>query len=287
MLKIFLLLFFIFSSTQLVAQGSVEFVDSDADAPDKIDINPNQEIDNEKAYYKKLSKKHKFKKVKDLNARAARSKKHTSIHSEAEKKNLEALLEQVRKENETVFKAFGDKKSKKKLQAAIERGDTDAIIKQMSQGDQQMLATHFWKKGESKKTMKKLLAPYRKMGYRQTHKFLRNKFAGGTLGDYGEKYPKLFDITAKLLVDKRALPNAVSIIEKRAQLALLIVINIAIFILSFVLARFKKKFPFFSFKRFLYFVFRFAFINGLRVGFVIYFFGEEIDPLFQIISASL
>lgn len=286
MFKKILIFISIFFTLSAYGQSDVEFVDSDTEKMDKLDINPNQDIANEKEYYKKLDRQNRFKKVKDLQAKAAESKP-TSVHSAAEKKNLEALLDQVRKENSTVLKAFGDKESQKKLKAAINSGNTAELLKQLSSGDQNVAMTQFLKKGEAKKTMEVLLSPYRKMGYRQVHAFLQKRFEGTKLGELAKEHTFIFDILAKLLVDRSALPQAVSIIEKRAQLALVVGINIALFILGFVLARFKKKFSFFSIKRAFYFIFRVLLINGMRIGVIIYFFGEELDPLFQVISSSL
>lgn len=286
MFKAFSIFIFTFVTLAIYAQSDVEFVDSDTQKMEKLDINPNQDIDNEKEFYQKLDRQKRFKKVKDLQAKA-RKNRPTSIHSAAEKKNLEALLDQVRKENSTVLKAFGDKKSQKKLKEAINSGNTAELLKQLSSGDKNVAMAKFFKKGESKKTMEALLAPYRKMGYRQVHSFLEKRFEGSKLGELAKEHKFIFDILTKLLVDRSALPSAVSIIEKRAQLALVLGINIAVFILGFILARFKKKFPFFSVKRLFYFFFRLILINGIRIGVLIYFFGEELDPLFQVISASL
>ncbi len=281
-----LFFFSLFHSGIVLCQSDVEFVDSDTQQQEVLNIDPSEELEADKKFYKKLRKKHVFKKVKDEQA-LREKEKAISIHDQADKKNLEALLKQVQKENSAALQAFGDKKQQQKLRDAIRRGDREAMLRQLRNSGAIPDMKRLMKKGEAKKEMQRILRPFRKLGYWPVYEMLGKEKPGNKAAKFFNQHPKIRDIVTKLLIDKRALPEAMSIIEKRAQLTIVLLINIALFVLSIILARFKKRYPFFSMQRLFYFIFRIVLITGLRVGSFAIFFHKELAPLYYIIKASL
>lgn len=130
--------------------------------------------------------------------------------------------------------------------------------------------------------VKQVLEHYQSMDEQAIKTQLKERMKGSKVSIIFDKYPKSLDFIAALLKDKNAIPELIKMKEDSEGLKHLAFAVIATFILSFIIKVIIDRTSTFLLKRFFYRVCHLFFIWGLRLGILVYFFGSNLKPTYDI-----
>ena len=130
--------------------------------------------------------------------------------------------------------------------------------------------------------IKVALAPLQKMSESELSKLLRDNTAGSSSGKLISRYPNVILFSVRLIKDKLAIANLAKIIDDQKKLINFSGIMLSTFLISFFLKYFLKKSGRSILKAISIWFLRFMIMISIRLGVIIYFFGEELAPTFKI-----
>lgn len=97
-----------------------------------------------------------------------------------------------------------------------------------------------------------------------------------------DKYPKIIDFVTNIAKDDKVMPELVKIMQRKKDLLNFFYANVALFIISFIWKLKYRKKNFFSLSYFTNMFTKFFVINGARILLLIYFFGDNLNPLWRV-----
>lgn len=129
-----------------------------------------------------------------------------------------------------------------------------------------------------------MLAPYRSQPPQTTKEHLRKKLDGKPL----VSSPQFIVFLDELIRDDQALQKAANIINDKKKLAAFFVFNILLFFIGFIFKKLHraKNLESGSFMRGVRFFWRFSFMFAIRIGVIIYFFGTNLSPTWNIVRRN-
>lgn len=142
-------------------------------------------------------------------------------------------------------------------------------------------------KQDLKKMMQISLAPFREMSDADLHDHVKRSLEQTGAGPLLKKYPEAITIVSDLLKDDEALPSLSEIVQNRERLWIFLAANIGIIFLGFVLRKLTANDKDGLIVRLKKGVFRFLFLNVLRVATFVFFFYAEIMPTWHILKDNL
>lgn len=129
-----------------------------------------------------------------------------------------------------------------------------------------------------------MLAPYRNESPEVTKVHLEKKLQGKPI----VSDPKFINFLDDLIRDDQALQKAANIINDKKKLGAFFVFNILLFFIGFIfkkLHRAKNLESGFMMRSFRFF-WRFSFMLAIRLGVLIYFFGANLSPTWNIVKKN-
>lgn len=224
-----------------------------------------------------------------------------TIHEDHDTKNLDKLLENYNKDQAKVLKdkaklnTVNDSaeviESKGEIKEVAHREeDVEAEIAHTVNGKKPFDPNRFKKKinsDELKKikyseALKVALAPLQAMPESELRQLLLDNTKGSSAEEYVARFPKLLNFTVALIRDPVALPKMALIIEDQKRLIRYASLMLFTILFSIILKRFLKKEGRGIIAAVGLWFMRFLIINSLRLGILIYFFGSELTPMFNI-----
>ncbi|WP_372652719.1 hypothetical protein [Halobacteriovorax sp.] len=178
--------------------------------------------------------------------------------SEDSDDHLESSLEDYRKENQKLVKSIQDNHGGSKS-SALGSLDLDKL----------------------RPLVKNLNSIYSRMSYQASREQVEQNIGQSPAKGVAKTFPKTVDFMTHLLRDNRALLGLLDMFKDKKKLTYFLLANIFTFILGFILARMSSK-KGSIFKRLFGWIFRKTFIFGLRIFILIFFFGSELAPTFNI-----
>lgn len=130
--------------------------------------------------------------------------------------------------------------------------------------------------------IKVALAPLQKMSESELSKLLRDNTKNSSSEKLISNYPNIILFSVRLIKDKLAIPNLAKIIDDQKKLIRFTGIMILTFLISFLLKFVLKKSGRSVLKAVSLWFLRFMIMMSIRLGIIIYFFGEELAPTFKI-----
>ena len=130
--------------------------------------------------------------------------------------------------------------------------------------------------------IKQVLEHYQSMNEEEIKSQLKERMNGSKASVIFNKYPKSLDFVAAMLKDENALPELMKMKEDYEGLKHMAFAMIATFIISFIIKVMIDRSSTFLLKRFLYRILHLLFIWALRLGVMIFFFGSNLKPTYDI-----
>ncbi|PIP90669.1 MAG: hypothetical protein COW01_14905 [Bdellovibrionales bacterium CG12_big_fil_rev_8_21_14_0_65_38_15] len=129
-----------------------------------------------------------------------------------------------------------------------------------------------------------ILAPYRSESPETTKEHLRKKLDGKPI----VSTPKFIDFLDDLMRDEQALQKAANIINDKKKLAAFFVFNLLLFFIGFIFKKLHraKNLESGAMMRMVRFFWRLSFMSAIRVGVIIYFFGANLSPTWDIVKKN-
>lgn len=134
--------------------------------------------------------------------------------------------------------------------------------------------------------MKVALEPLQSMSERELIKLLLENTKGSGAQDYIDRFPKLAVFSVRLIKDKNALPSFVKIADDQDKLIRFTGIMIATILVSFFLKRIMKRQGRPVWKAISLWFLRLMIMTSLRFAIILFFFSEEITPIFNIATKT-
>lgn len=160
--------------------------------------------------------------------------------------------------------------------------DHEYMIKKMAMELNHDLTPDKVKKMKISEAVAFALAPIQAQTEKEILYQLLNNAKGTKNYDLMINYPKITLFVVRMIKDKEALPYATKILENKKKLINFAAVMISSVLVGFLVARFvRTKSKSFG-KVFLLFLLRVFLMMGLRIGIIIFFFGEELYPLYRV-----
>ncbi|CBW26426.1 putative membrane protein [Halobacteriovorax marinus SJ] len=131
--------------------------------------------------------------------------------------------------------------------------------------------------------VKQLNSVYSRMSYESSRAQIQENISKSPAKGMAKAFPKTVDFITHLLRDNQALLSLLDMFKDKQKLLYFLLANIFTIILGFVLARRASK-EGSLFSRLFKWMFRKCFIYGLRIFILIFFFGSELAPTFNIVK---
>ncbi len=194
-------------------------------------------------------------------------------------------LTQKKKELETMYsQLYLGSKEKKTPSPNADKLNIDAQVKSVVKQLHPELSDKDLKKMKLHQAVDLALAPIRLKPEGELASMIHDQLKPTSAYPYLKDHTKHLVLFARIIQDKNALPSATKIIENKSKLktfaALLLLTIIIGIIISRVIRTSDKSFL----KIFLFFLLRVFLMLGLRLGLVIYFFGEELTPMYDVVK---
>ncbi len=122
---------------------------------------------------------------------------------------------------------------------------------------------------------------YSRMSYEASRAQIAENISKSPAKGMTKVFPKSVDFITHLLRDNRALLYLLDMFKDKKKLLFFFLANLFTFILGFILVRMSSKESSMG-KRLIRYFFRKLFIYGLRIFILIFFFGTELAPTFNI-----
>lgn len=126
------------------------------------------------------------------------------------------------------------------------------------------------------------LGPLQQLPESELLEMLKENTRGTRAGEYVEHFPKLMLFTVRLIKDRDAIPFMVKIVDDQDKLIRFGGLMIATFLLGFFLrrlmAREGRSIP----KALMFWFLRFLIMSGVRLGIILFFYSEELTPMFRV-----
>lgn len=132
-----------------------------------------------------------------------------------------------------------------------------------------------------KPVIKQLNGLYGRMSYESARSQILSNISQSPAKGMAKAFPKTVDFVTQLLRDNKALLYLLDMFKDKKRLTFFLIANIVTIILGFILSRMSSKDAPFS-RRFFRWLFRKVFIYGIRIFILIFFFGTELSPTFNI-----
>lgn len=129
-----------------------------------------------------------------------------------------------------------------------------------------------------------MLAPYRMESSQTTKEHLRKKLQGKPV----VSDPKFIDFLDDLIRDDKALQKMANIVNDKKKLVAFFVFNILLFFIGYVFKKLHraKNLESGAMMRIVRFFWRLSFMSAIRIGVVIYFFGENLSPTWNLVQKN-
>lgn len=289
---LFVFFFEIFNVLTVYGQDSedVEIIDSDETSAIELDEETKRNFKSgEGEYYQKLNKAGVFS-LDGKKPLEQRPSQNFKIKGDSE---LKDLIDDVKKKrqgpshaqknhNDSKFKAQGHDLSEGQ-NLGMNRGphlkinERVALLQQLDVKD--LVGP------EGPKKLKVALEPLGRIDQTILVENFRKSFTqGGSIGQSLAQSESFLHFLASMLQSPEALPGLLKIFIDKEKLMIYGIISLLILLFGLLLGRFKKKFKFFSLKRFLFFIFRLTLILTMTFVVFVAFFSKEISPTLQLIQ---
>ena len=128
------------------------------------------------------------------------------------------------------------------------------------------------------------LAPYRSESPEKTKEHLRTKLAGKPV----VSSPQFINFLDDLIRDEVALQKVANIINDKKKLGAFFLFNILLFFIGFMFKKLHraKNLESGALMRMVRFFWRLSFMSAIRVGVIIYFFGANLSPTWDIVKRN-
>lgn len=123
------------------------------------------------------------------------------------------------------------------------------------------------------------------MDSQQLEEQLKSQLSDGPAAGIASLAPSLIPNVAKILQDPQALPDAALIVDNRAKLVRFVLLNLALFVLSFVGKRKIRKMKLSQFKKSFFQSVRWLSFMSLRIIVLLVFYGENLAPMWKILTS--
>lgn len=129
-----------------------------------------------------------------------------------------------------------------------------------------------------------MLAPYRNESSETTKEHLRKKLEGKPVVNS----PKFIDFLDDLIRDDQALQKVANIINDKKKLSAFFVFNILLFLIGHIFKKLHraKNLKSGAMMRIVRFFWRFSFMSAIRLGVIIYFYGENLSPTWNLVQKN-
>ncbi|MCP4914725.1 MAG: hypothetical protein GY909_16530 [Oligoflexia bacterium] len=192
--------------------------------------------------------------------------------------DIEKEMQNFRQSNQ-LLKAMEnmDPEARKRLEAAVARGDSMAIMKEMKG-----LKLEGGKKVQMKDMLNMSLSTFQAQSEPDLINHFTSNVANTPAGPIVKKYPKVMTFFVKLLRDKIALPTLFQILDDRKKLIIFACVNLCTIILGFIIKRKQSVSNNGVFHGITQWFTRFTFLTALRIGIFIGFYGALARPSWNI-----
>ena len=192
--------------------------------------------------------------------------------------DIEKEMKNFRQSNQ-LLKAMEnmDPAARKRLEAAVARGDSMAIMKEMKG-----MKLEGGKKVEMKDMLKMSLSTFQAQSESDMIKQFTANVSNTPAGPIVKKYPKVMVFFVKLLRDKIALPTLFQILDDKKKLIIFAVVNLCTIVLGFVIRRKQSASNNGVFHGITQWFTRFTFLTALRIGIFIGFYGALARPSWNV-----
>lgn len=130
--------------------------------------------------------------------------------------------------------------------------------------------------------IKTTLKPLQKLSEDELLTMLKENTKGTAAGEYVERFPQLMVFTVRLIKDREAIPSFVSVMDDQDRLIRFSGLMIATILVGFFLKRFMKREGRSVAAALGVWFLRSLIMFSLRLGIIIFFFGEELTPAFNV-----
>lgn len=229
----------------------------------------------------------------------------SQIEEEHDTKNLDKLLKDYNKDQAKVLKDAATinkmddtgELSEKELGSGkvVNPDDENALVKA---NDEMLDPIKFKKKAAppiDPKELNKLspsaalrvaLGPLQKMSEAELLNLLRENSKDSPAVEYINHYPKLALFAVRLIKDAEALPALLKILDDQKKLIRFGGLMLFTIVFAFILRRLLKKEGRSVLMALSLWLLRFLIITSLRFGIIVYFYGKEIEPTFNLVTKT-
>ncbi len=206
---------------------------------------------------------------------------HADIQEEHDTKNLDKLLKDYSRDQEKVLK------DAENIPKAEETSDIPANVSAKTK----IFDSSIFKRNQDPKDLKKIkysqamkiaLEPLQRMSEKELIKLLYENTSGSAARVYVERYPKLAVFAVRLIKSEDALPGLAKIADDEDRFIRFLGIMLSTILISFSLKRLMKREGRTVLKAVSLWFLRFVIISSLRLAVLLYFFSEEVSPIFKI-----
>jgi len=146
-------------------------------------------------------------------------------------------------------------------------------------------------KGKDQKNLKKIkyseairtvLKPLQQLSEAELMATLKENTKDTQAGEFVERFPKIMVFAVKLIKDPEAIPSMARAVDDQDKLIRFGGVMIATILFGFFLRRLMAREGRSILKSLAFWFLRFLIMSGLRIGIILFFFGNEITPMLRV-----
>jgi len=138
------------------------------------------------------------------------------------------------------------------------------------------------KKIKYSEAIRTVLKPLQQLSEAELMATLKENTKDTNAGEYVARFPKLMVFAVKLIKDPEAIPSLARIVDDQDKLIRFGGIMIATILFGFFLRRLMAREGRSILKSLAFWFLRFLIMSGLRIGIILFFFGNEIAPMLKV-----
>lgn len=225
----------------------------------------------------------------------------SSVDEEHQTKDLEDLLDKYQKDSKAVLDAYshfdenGNTLSEEDMKSLEDSGLNDSQKKSVINSDKNasrkgyLQALRKKNKGQEELTVKEqvalALAPLQSLDDKRLTEVINRAIDGSHLKIVAQKFPNFSELLKNIIKSEEAIPGIVNIAEDKQRLIYFAAAILTSFIIGFLSKRIFYGRHYGCVGTVVGFILHCIFMTAIRIGIVIYFFGQDLSPTFKIITS--
>lgn len=215
----------------------------------------------------------------------------SSLDEDHQTKDLEDLLDKYQKDSNAVLESYSNFDEEGNTLSEEDIKSLEGSVKKKAVDKDYIHALKKRSKGEEELSLKEqvalALSPLQNLDDRRLTEFLNQAIHQSKISIISEKVPGFVDLLKRMIKSKDAIPGIVNISADKRKLIFFLGAILASLIISFVSKKFFYGKNSGCLGIIVGFVLHVLFMMAIRVGIIIYFFGEDLKPTFKIVTSWL